>query len=90
MQVKLQSKCYFQEAKWSNEKYTPNLKEQMEVSILTAACSLQSLAALMAEGNEVTNKEAFEWARGAPDMVLAGGEIGRLLNDIAAFKVLGT
>jgi hypothetical protein len=83
----LQSKYYLEEAKWCNEKYMPNFKDQIELSSLTAAAPLLTLAALMGAGSEAT-KEAFEWVSGAPDMVRACGEIGRLLNDISAFKVL--
>jgi hypothetical protein len=84
----LQSKYYLEEAKWCNEKYMPNFKDQIELSSLSSTIPVLILAALMAVGNEAT-KEAFEWASGMPDMVHACGEIGRLLNDISAFKVLG-
>jgi hypothetical protein len=83
----LQSKYYLEEAKWCNEKYMPNFKDQIELSSLTAAAPLLTLAALMGAGSEAT-KEVFEWVSSAPDMVRACGEIGRLLNDISAFKVL--
>ena len=81
------SKYYLEEAKWCNEKYIPSFKDQIEVSSMSSSIPVLALAALMAAGDEATN-EAVEWASGIPDAVHACGEIGRLLNDISAFKVL--
>ncbi|KAG2562229.1 hypothetical protein PVAP13_8KG252604 [Panicum virgatum] len=82
---KLLSKYYLEEAKWCNEKYIPSFKDQIEVSSMSSSIPVLALAALMAAGDEATN-EAVEWASGIPDAVHACGEIGRLLNDISAFK----
>lgn len=42
---------------------------------------------LLGAGDDVATKEAFEWAVRVPDVVSAGAEITRYLNDIAAYKV---
>ncbi|KAG0529963.1 hypothetical protein BDA96_05G143000 [Sorghum bicolor] len=81
----LLSKYYLEEAKWCNEKYMPNFKDQVELSSMSSAGPVLTLAALMAAGNEAT-KEAFEWASSVPDMVHACAEIGRFVNDISGFK----
>lgn len=64
----------------------PSFKDQLEVSALSSSIPVHTTAALLAAGTEAT-LEAFEWASDVPDMVHACGEIGRLLNDISAFKV---
>ncbi|KAL6838251.1 hypothetical protein ACP4OV_031923 [Aristida adscensionis] len=81
----LQSKYYLQEAKWSNENYMPSFKDQVDVSSMSSAVPMLTLAALMAAGDQAT-EEAFEWASSVPDMIRASGEIGRLLNDIPSAK----
>jgi hypothetical protein len=86
VQFMLLSKYYLEEAKWCNEKYMPNFKDQVELSSMSSAGPVLTLAALMAAGNEAT-KEAFEWASSVPDMVHACAEIGRFVNDISGFKV---
>ncbi|WVZ89396.1 LOW QUALITY PROTEIN: hypothetical protein U9M48_035810 [Paspalum notatum var. saurae] len=87
VQFMLFSKYYLEEAKWCNENYMPFFKGQVELSIKTAGAPVLALAALMGMGNDAT-EDTFEWASGVPDMFNAAGEIGRLLNDISAFKVL--
>ncbi|CAO2150122.1 unnamed protein product [Urochloa humidicola] len=36
---------------------------------------------------QAVNNEAFEWALNMPDMSYAGAEVGRFINDIAAYKL---
>lgn len=84
-QYKLQSNNYLQEAKWSNEKHIPSLKEHADVTLMSTGLPFLFSLALMAAGQVVT-KEALEWALGVPNMVRASGEIGRLLNDISSYK----
>ncbi|WVZ51481.1 hypothetical protein U9M48_002626, partial [Paspalum notatum var. saurae] len=81
----LQSKYYLEEAKWCNENYIPSFKAQLELSSMSSSIPVLTLAALMAAGSKAT-KKALEWASAVPDMVHACGEIGRILNDISAFK----
>ncbi|KAJ1275673.1 hypothetical protein BS78_05G153900 [Paspalum vaginatum] len=81
----LLSKYYLEEAKWCNENYMPCFKDQVELSIKSAAAPVLALSALMGMGNDAT-KDSLEWVNGVPDTLNAAGEIGRLLNDISAFK----
>ncbi|KAL6649980.1 hypothetical protein ACP70R_014204 [Stipagrostis hirtigluma subsp. patula] len=81
----LLSKYYLQQAKWSNENYVPSFKDQADVSTMSSGAPMLAVVTLMAAGDKAT-KEAFEWASSVPDMVHAGGEIGRFLNDIPTYK----
>ncbi|KAL6649982.1 hypothetical protein ACP70R_014206 [Stipagrostis hirtigluma subsp. patula] len=82
---KLLSKYYLQQAKWSNENYMPSFKDHVDVSTMSSGAPMLTVATLMVAGDKAT-KEAFEWASSVPDMVHAGGEIGRFLNDIPTYK----
>lgn len=87
MQYKLQSNNYLQEAKWSNGKHIPSLKEHADVTLMSTGLPFLFSLALMAAGQVVVTKESLEWALSVPTMVRASGEIGRLLNDISSYKV---
>jgi hypothetical protein len=86
VQFQLQSKTSIQQAKWLNENCMPSFKEQIDVAIMATASQFFFLMALMGAG-QVVNNEAFEWAHNMPDMSHATAEIGRFINDIAAYKV---
>jgi len=85
-QYKLQSNNYLQEAKWSNGKHIPSLKEHADVTLMSTGLPFLFSLALMAAGQVVVTKESLEWALSVPTMVRASGEIGRLLNDISSYK----
>ncbi|TVU25319.1 hypothetical protein EJB05_27811, partial [Eragrostis curvula] len=86
MQIKLLSKSYLQEAKWSNEKYVPSSEEHLEASIVSSAVQPLSLVTLTGIG-EVAIKNAYDWAIAYPDAMKAGAAISRFLNDIASYKL---
>ncbi|CAO2145076.1 unnamed protein product [Urochloa humidicola] len=85
-EFKLQSKNTVQQAKWLNEKCMPSFKEQIHMAVLASGIQWGILTALMGAG-QVVNNEAFEWAVNMPDMSYAGAEVGRFINDIAAYKL---
>ncbi|CAN6226624.1 unnamed protein product [Urochloa humidicola] len=85
-ELKLQSKNSIQQAKWLNEKCMPSFKEQIHMAVLTSGFQLMLLTTLMGAG-QVVNNEAFKWALNMPDMSYAGAEVGRFINDIAAYKL---
>ncbi|CAO2150134.1 unnamed protein product [Urochloa humidicola] len=85
-EFKLQSKNSIQQAKWLNEKCMPSFKEQIHMAVLVSGIQWGILTALMGAG-QVVNNEAFEWAVNMPDMSYAGAEVGRFINDIAAYKL---
>lgn len=38
-------------------------------------------------GDSATSRKVFEWADGEPEMVLASGQVGRFLNDMASYTL---
>jgi hypothetical protein len=83
------SEYYLQEARWSSHRYLPSFAEHLYVSSISSGIPALAPAVLMGvhDGDGVATKEALEWACAIPDLLLASGEVGRLLNDIAAWKV---
>ncbi|CAL5062560.1 unnamed protein product [Urochloa decumbens] len=81
------SKYFLEEAKWSKEKYTPSFKEHLQVSSMSSVFPTMAVVLLLGAGDDVATKEAFEWAISVPDVVRAGAEITRYLNDIASYKL---
>ncbi|CAL5083184.1 unnamed protein product [Urochloa decumbens] len=84
--IKSLSKYFLEEAKWSREKYTPSFKEHLQVSSMSSVFPTMAVVLLLGAG-DVATKEAFEWAVSVPDLVRAGAEITRYLNDIASYKL---
>nr|ATI25526.1 beta selinene synthase [Zea mays subsp. mays] len=82
---KLLLQYYLKEATWANENHTPSFKEHVQVSIISSG--LPMLVPVLLMGTGLATREAFEWADSAPDMVLASGEVGRFLNDMASYKL---
>jgi hypothetical protein len=86
MQYQLQAEYYMQEAQWSSDKYRPSFKEHEELCGKSCGLIMLNLVALMGYGASAT-KELFEWAFAIPDVVRAGTQIGRFLNDISSYRV---
>lgn len=83
---KLCSKNYLKEAIWSNQKYQPSFKEHEELSIMTSGLPMLTILTLMGFGDEAT-PEAFEWVSSVPEMVRAGSQVTRFLNDLSSYKL---
>ncbi|KAF8728760.1 hypothetical protein HU200_018038 [Digitaria exilis] len=81
--VKLLSKYYLDEAKWSSEKYAPSFKEHVEVSVISSGFPTLAVVLLMGAG-DLANREAFEWAIGVPDMDIASYKKGKNKKDAAS------
>nr|CCG48009.1 terpene synthase, putative [Triticum aestivum] len=82
----LQAKYYMQEAQWSNDKHQPTFKEHEELSVMSSGLPMLNLVALMGYG-AIATKKVFEWTCAVPDVVRAGAQIGRFLNDISSYKL---
>nr|CAB3449361.1 unnamed protein product [Digitaria exilis] len=65
----------------------PSFKEHVEFTRVSSGLPMLIPVLLMGLGSVPTYKETFEWALNMPDMVLASGEVGRFLNDLASYKV---
>jgi len=86
VQYKLCSQNYLQEAIWYSQKYQPSFKEHEELSILTSGLPMLTILTLMGYGDEAT-QEVFEWVSSVPEMVRAGSQVTRFLNDLSSYKV---
>lgn len=85
--MKAQCRGYFQEAKWCNEKYIPTYDEYLnDAAITTAGYTLMSGATFLGMG-ELATKAAFEWVSQTPKPVKASCIIGRLIGDMASYKI---
>ncbi|KAM3399393.1 hypothetical protein ACQJBY_004659 [Aegilops geniculata] len=79
------SSYYLQEAEWFHHNYMPRFQEQVNVSVITSGSTTLSVGLLVGMGDEANN-EAFEWAIGRTDVVMACGKVTRFMDDLAAFK----
>ncbi|WVZ83460.1 hypothetical protein U9M48_030606 [Paspalum notatum var. saurae] len=83
---KLSAKIYLQEAIWSSQKYQPSFKEHEEVSIMSSGLPMLTIITLMGYGDVATEKN-FQWVSNVPEMVRAGSQVTRFLNDLSSFKL---
>ncbi|EMS61460.1 (+)-delta-cadinene synthase isozyme XC14 [Triticum urartu] len=79
------SSYYLQEAEWFHRNYMPRFQEQVNVSVITSGSTTLSVGLLVGMGDEANN-EAFEWAIGCTDVVMACSKVTRFMDDLAAFK----
>ncbi|CAL4939546.1 unnamed protein product [Urochloa decumbens] len=77
---------YLKEATLAHQNYKPSFKEHVDMTSVSSGLPMLVPVLLMGLGH-VATKEAFEWALSLPDMVLASGEVGRFLNDLASYTV---
>ncbi|XP_010694277.2 (-)-drimenol synthase [Beta vulgaris subsp. vulgaris] len=85
--MKAQCRGYFQEAKWCHEKYVPTYDEYLnDAAITTAGYTLMSGTTFLGMG-EFATKAVFEWARETPKPIKASCIIGRLIGDMASYKI---
>ncbi|XP_057539368.1 (-)-germacrene D synthase-like isoform X1 [Amaranthus tricolor] len=85
--MKAQCQGYFQEAKWCHEKYIPTYDEYLnDAAIITAGYTLMSGTAFLGMA-EFATKSVFEWVSQTPKPIKASCIIGRLIGDMASFKI---
>uniref|UniRef100_A0A803MH01 Uncharacterized protein n=1 Tax=Chenopodium quinoa TaxID=63459 RepID=A0A803MH01_CHEQI len=85
--MKAQCRGYFQEAKWCHEKYVPTYDEYLnDAAIRTAGYTLMSGTTFLGMG-ELATKAAFEWVSQTPKPIKASCMIGRLIGDMASYKI---
>ncbi|KAK8448374.1 hypothetical protein SEVIR_7G042600v4 [Setaria viridis] len=85
-EYKLSSQNYLQEQIWTSQKYQPSFKEHEEVSIISSGLPMLTIVTLMGYG-DVATQEVFEWVSSVPEMVRAGSQVTRFLNDLSSFKL---
>ncbi|VAH39706.1 unnamed protein product [Triticum turgidum subsp. durum] len=83
----IQTLCrsYQQESEWFHNSYIPSFEDHLKCSLISSAIAMLSVILLVGMGDEAT-KEAFEWAIGCTDAVMAGSVVARLVNDMTSFK----
>ncbi|TVU07073.1 hypothetical protein EJB05_47113, partial [Eragrostis curvula] len=86
VQYMLSSQNYLQEQIWISQKYQPSFKEHEEVSIMSSGLPMLTVVTLMGHG-DVATQEVFEWVSSVPEMVRAGSQVTRFLNDLSSFKL---
>ncbi|KAK3147179.1 hypothetical protein QOZ80_3BG0279050 [Eleusine coracana subsp. coracana] len=87
---KLLSEYYLQEATWANENHEPSFAEHVRVSTISSGLPMLVpviLTGLPSSRDPAAIREAFAWADGEPEMVLASGQVGRFLNDMASYTL---
>ncbi|CAL5033909.1 unnamed protein product [Urochloa decumbens] len=83
---KLSSQNYLRETIWNGQNYQPSFKEHEEVSIMSSGLPMLTIITLMGYGDVVT-QEVFEWISNVPEMVRAGSQVTRFLNDLSSYKL---
>ncbi|RLM73346.1 hypothetical protein C2845_PM15G01030 [Panicum miliaceum] len=71
---------------WSSLNYQPSFKEHEEVSIVSSGLPMLTIITLMGYGDKAT-REVFEWVSSVPEMVCAGSQVTRFLNDLSSYKL---
>ncbi|CAN6270906.1 unnamed protein product [Urochloa humidicola] len=85
-EYKLSCQNYLQEQIWTSQKYQPSFKEHEEVSIISSGLPMLTTVTLMGYG-DVATQEVFKWVGSVPEMVRAGAQVTRFLNDLSSFKL---
>ncbi|TVU46954.1 hypothetical protein EJB05_06528, partial [Eragrostis curvula] len=77
--------------KAANESHEPSFAEHVRVSTFSSGLPMLVAVVLMGVAGDVVDdhatRAALEWADGLPDMVLASGQVGRFLNDMASYTL---
>ncbi|KAK3151679.1 hypothetical protein QOZ80_3AG0249140 [Eleusine coracana subsp. coracana] len=79
-----------EEATWANENHEPSFAEHVRVSTISSGLPMLVpviLTGLPSSRDPAAIREAFAWADGDPEMVLASGQVGRFLNDMASYTL---
>ncbi|KAF0911900.1 hypothetical protein E2562_012727 [Oryza meyeriana var. granulata] len=82
------SECYLHEVQWFSDKHVPSFAEHLNLSFMSSGIPALAPAVLMGvpEKDGAATVEAFDWVVSVPDLLRAGSEVGRFLNDIASYK----
>ncbi|XP_048319146.1 (-)-germacrene D synthase-like [Ziziphus jujuba] len=84
-EMKKLARSYLIEAKWFDEKYTPELDEYMGVYLESCGYSLLTTTSFLGMG-EVATKKAFDWVSNGPKIVKSASIICRLMDDVVDHK----
>ncbi|XP_077220186.1 beta-cubebene synthase-like [Tasmannia lanceolata] len=79
--MKVLARDYFVEHKWYNRKIVPSVEEYLKISCISVAVHMATVHCI-AGMYEIATKEAFEWLKTEPKLVIDASLIGRLLDDM--------
>lgn len=79
-------RSYYIEAEWFIEGKIPSFEEYLNNALVTGTYYLLAPASLL--GMESTSKRTFDWMMNKPKILVASAIIGRVIDDIATYKVL--
>lgn len=85
--MKLQVRCYFEEAKRLNEKCIPTMEEYMPLALLSSGYPMLSTVSFIGMGDVVT-EDTLKWALSLPTIIKAASVVSRLMDGIVSHKVL--
>ncbi|KAG9454196.1 hypothetical protein H6P81_007100 [Aristolochia fimbriata] len=75
-------KCYFSEAEWYHNDYTPGTEEYIRVALISSGYPiLYLLNMVFMKGISI---ESFQWWESQPRIVMAAAEICRFIDDLAS------
>ncbi|KAM3290181.1 vetispiradiene synthase 3 isoform X2 [Capsicum chacoense] len=78
-------RSYYIEAKWFIKGNVPLFEEYLNNALITGAFYLLVPASLL--GMRSTSKASFDWILNKPKILLASAIVGRVVDDIASYKV---
>ncbi|XP_060185402.1 vetispiradiene synthase 3-like [Lycium barbarum] len=79
------ARSYYIEAQWFIEGKIPSFKEYLSNALITGTYYLLAPASLL--GMRSASKTAFDWMMNKPKILLASALIGRVIDDIATYKI---
>ncbi|XP_060186238.1 vetispiradiene synthase 3-like [Lycium barbarum] len=78
-------RSYYIEAQWFIKGKIPSFKEYLSNALITGTYYLLAPASLL--GMRSTSKSTFDWMMNKPKIVVASAVIGRVIDDIATYKI---
>ena len=80
--------AYFVEAQWSQQNYVPPFNEYYRNAFISMVSFGYTDSSFLGIGEEIIEKNSFEWLLSKPKILSAAYKIGRLKNDLSSHKVL--
>ncbi|TXG65602.1 hypothetical protein EZV62_006877 [Acer yangbiense] len=78
---------YFVEAQWSQQNYVPPFNEYCRTAFISIGSFGYTASSFLGMGEEIIEKNSFEWLLSRPKILSAAYKIGRLKNDLSSHKV---
>lgn len=79
-------RSYYIEAEWFIEGKIPSFQKYLSNALITGTYYLLAPASLL--GMKSASKKTFDWMMNKPKILVASATIGRVIDDVATYKVL--